>query len=132
MRKGTDKLLFMAAAFAGVTGLSVNALHADADSRRSRTECTVSVRDTIVVRSGTQDLQVSTTDSLADPVTGSIDMGAKITISAVTREAETNTHRLTIDATEAVPGDWKVTLRSGMIECAGTATVKGSADTKRF
>lgn len=129
MRKGTDKLLLMAAAFAGATALSVTGLHADANDLRS--ECTVTAKDTIVVRSGSQDYRVTTSDSLADPVTASFDMGSKITISNVIREAETNAHRLTLDATEAVPGEWKLTLRSGMTECTGNVTVRGSADTTR-
>jgi hypothetical protein len=130
MRKGMDKLALvgfsLAAAAIATSGLSA---HATTPTPR---ECTVTANDTLRIRSGSQDLKVTTSDSLADPVTASFDMASKITVSNVVREAETNAHRLTLDATEAVAGSWKLTLRSGMTECTGNVTVAAAApDTTR-
>jgi hypothetical protein len=127
MRKGMDKLvlvgLSIAAAAASTSGLRAH------DAAPYAGECTVTSTDTLRIRSGEQDLTVSTSDSLADPVTASFDMASKITVSNVTREAATNTHRLTLDATEAVAGDWKLTLRSGETECTGNVSVAAATDT---
>lgn len=130
MRKGMDKLALVGFSLAAAA-ISTSGLRAHSDTP-TVDECTVTATDTLRIRSGSQDLRVTTSDSLADPVTASFDMASKITVSNVVREAETNAHRLTLDATEAVAGDWKLTLRSGMTECTGNVTVAGApADTTR-
>jgi hypothetical protein len=125
MRKGMDKLvligLSLAAAAASTSGLQ-------ASSAAPSNECTVTSTDTLRIRSGSQDLKITTSDSLADPVTASFDMASKVTVSNVTRETGTNSHKLTVDATEAVAGDWKLTLRSGMTECTGNVSVAAAKD----
>lgn len=127
MRKGMDKLalvgLSLAAAVASTTGLRAHT------ASPAVAECTVTATDTVKVRAGSQDIKISTSDSLADPVTASFDMASKITVSNVTREMGANSHRLTLDATEATAGDWKLTLRSGQTECTGNVTVAASTDT---
>lgn len=131
MRKGMDKLALVGFSLAAAV-VSTTGLRAHTDDSVYQPECTVTANDTLRIRSGSQDLRVTTSDSLADPVTASFDMASKITVSNVVREAETNAHRLTLDATEAVAGQWKLTLRSGMTECTGNVNVAGApTDTTR-
>ncbi|HVH39143.1 MAG TPA: hypothetical protein VM764_03890 [Gemmatimonadaceae bacterium] len=130
MRKGINKLAFLGLTIAAATAATTNGARAY-DGAPAVSACEITAKDTLRIRSGTQDYTVMTSDSLADPVTASFDMASKITVSNVVREAATNTHRLTLDASEAVPGDWKLTLRSGMTECTGNVTVAASADTAR-
>lgn len=130
MRKGMDKLVLVGLSLAAAAA-STSGLRAHPAAPLAVNECTVTVNDSIKVRSGTQDLKVTTSDSLADPVTASFDMASKLTVSNVIREAETNAHRLTLDATEAVAGSWKLTLRSGMTECTGNVTVAAADSAPR-
>ncbi len=121
--KGRVVGLSIAAAMIATT----TAMQADTTAPRVWDQCKVTTTDSIPIRSGSQDIRVTVDEELADPVTAEFEEDAKITVSSVTREPMMNTLRVSLDATEAVAGEYELTLRSGDTECTGTVKVGRTA-----
>lgn len=121
--KGKLVGLSLVAATIAATTAATATRQAEPSTPRPWRECKVTTTDSIPVRSGSQDLRVTISEDLPDPVTASFDPAAKVTVSSVTREPMMNTFRVSLDATEAVAGNWKLTLGSGAELCTGNVKV---------
>ncbi len=121
MRSNISKAVAGLTLAAGTFALAT-ALHAD-PAVVPASECTVSTEQSILVRAGDQELTVTLSEALGDSLTAQFAEESKITVKSVGAADESQAVKLVVDASNAVPGDWALTVRRNATACAGTVKV---------
>jgi hypothetical protein len=90
--------------------------------------CTINVDATKPVQPAPTPLilQATTTSAVGDSISASFPAASKITVVGVKPGAAPNSLELTLDASQAVPGEWPISLKGSAGECTGKLKVEAA------